>query len=392
MDKKPRFIFSNQYSGYLFIDIVNAFAEHYNGVLYAGKVDSANRPVASNIRQKLLKKYNRDTPARRIYTWGMYTVQLFFKTLRTSKDTELFIVTNPPFPPFIGMFLKRFRKVNYHLLVYDVYPDVLVNFGMFNKESLLVRYWSKKNSTLFKYASTIYTLSESMADLIRAYNPNVKVEVIPNWSDGSYIKPLKKTENHFASQYNQVDKITVMYSGNMGATHAVEKVGELASIFQNDSSLGFMMIGGGAKKSLLERMKKEENLDNLILLPFQDASLLPYSIPCADVGVVTLSSGAEDLSVPSKTYNLLAAGVSLLVIASHNSELARLVKKYNCGAVFAEDQVTEMAEYLRQLKADRARLEELKKNARVASADFTPENAKEYVRRLNSNVNVSQNS
>jgi len=381
-----RILFSNQSTGYLFIDVVNAFANQFDCELYAGQIDVMKTDLHPSVKRRMLIRYNRNVAHKRIYTWGMYTIQLFFKTLFRKKTDELFIVTNPPFAPFVGYFFNKLRGTKYHLLIYDVYPDALVNFGIIKKGSRLDRIWSRWNKKLLQKASTIYSLSDNMASLIKQYNPSVNVEVIHNWTDTSLFSPKEKEYNPFAKQYGQENKITVMYSGNMGATHAVEKIADLAEALKNDNAFGFMLIGDGAKRELIATIKGEKQLDNLLMLPYQPVDVLPNSLTTADIGIVTLSAGAEDLSVPSKTYNLLAAGVALLVIASPASELAKLVAEYDCGQQFEEHEDQKMINFLIELKNDKTRLAQMKANARKASFDFTPANANKYPLLLNSNL------
>ncbi len=389
MSAKKKLIFINQVTGYLFIDVVNAFADDYDCELYAGQLDPANTPLKTSVKFRSFIRYNRNVAYKRIATWILFTKQIFFSLLFKKDKFELFIVSNPPFAPFVGYYLCKLKKIKYHLLVYDVYPDALVNFGIIKKGSLPERMWAKRNTRLYANASTVFTLSDGMAALIKKYNPGIRVEVIPNWADTSFIKPLNKSENPFAKQYDQIGKITLMYSGNMGATHAVEKIAELAAMAKNETVFGFLLIGDGSKKALIENLKKEQDLHNLIILPYQSSEILPYSLACADIGIVTLSSGAEDLSVPSKTYNLLAAGVALMVVASADSELAKLVDRYDCGVHFQEDQLLEMWAFLNEMKTDPVKLNKLKTNARKASYLYTPANANKYKSVLNSNIHVS---
>jgi glycosyltransferase involved in cell wall biosynthesis len=383
------YIFSNQYTGYLFIDIINVFAENHKCKLYTGHLDPMKTQLAPDVEIRFLKRYNKKTTIKRIYTWMTYTLQVFFRLLFIKKNSELVLVTNPPLVPVLGYFFKKIRGIKYHLVIYDVYPDALVNFSFISEDGMIKKMWSKVNAKLFKQANTIFTLSEGMAALIKKYNPEVKVEVIKNWADTLLIKPLPKSDNPFALKYEQLDKITVMYSGNMGSTHAVEKVADLAFALKDDRSFNFILIGDGAKKPILEKIKAEKNLDNFLVLPYQEPAMFPYSISCADLGVVTLSAGAESLSVPSKTYNLLAAGTALFVISPPTSELAKLVNEYYCGVAFEENEMDKMCAFLNEIKRDRAYLIRMKENARKASANFTTENAKQYKIRLNSNVSVS---
>ncbi|MBK6328486.1 MAG: hypothetical protein IPF56_21515 [Chloroflexi bacterium] len=81
-----------------------------------------------------------------------------------------------------------------------------------------------------------------------------------------------------------------------------------AEALRDREEIQFVIIGEGSKRPLVVAAV-EAGLPNLRLLPYVPATELPYSLACADVGIVTLASGYEDFSVPSKTYNLLAAGM-----------------------------------------------------------------------------------
>jgi len=56
-------------------------------------------------------------------------------------------------------------------------------------------------------------------------------------------------------------------------------------------------------------------------------------LSCADIGLVTLEEGQEGLSVPSKTFGLMAAGVPIIGVMSSFSETARVINEEGCGIV-----------------------------------------------------------
>ena len=82
---------------------------------------------------------------------------------------------------------------------------------------------------------------------------------------------------------------------------------------------------------------KDKNLKNCYFLPWQPSQDLKYSLSAADISIITLTDETALVSVPSKTYNLLAVGTPLLCIASDESELAHLVAAYDCGRCFTKE-------------------------------------------------------
>src|ERR1035438_9355151 len=135
----------------------------------------------------------------------------------------------------------------------------------------------------------------------------------------------------------------------------------------------------------IKELIKEKNLANILLLPYQDKKMLPYSLACADVGVVTLNSGAENISVPSKTYYILAAGSAILALAPTASELGLLIEKYDCGEIFSGNNVNEVVNFIVKLWQNVELLNQYKTKARLASMDFTPTNAQLFLKTINKN-------
>lgn len=378
MEPQKKYIFLVQVTRQLSIDILNQFVKNGAQIeLVTGVVESNYAELDSSIKVKYFNKYNNTSTLKRMYTWLVFTFLSFFYILFSSKKKELIIITTPPFIVFTGLFFKRIRNQNYHLIIWDLYPDVLVNFKVLNDKSWIIKYWKKLNVKCFNKASNIFTLGEHLASAIKEYTKN-EIIIIPNWVNSDFVKPMPKSENIFAQEHQLQDKFVVMYSGNMGLTHDIESIVYTAEALNDNSKVKFVLIGDGAKKEKITNYVLEKKLDNVLILPYQDKEVLPYSLSCADVGVVTLSQGAETISVPSKTYYTLAAGSVILALASHESELGLLIEKYNCGKVFENPQTPEIVDYIEHLIGSEKSLDEYKQNARNASFNFTPENAKQY--------------
>lgn len=378
MSNKKKYIFIVQVTRQLSIDILNNFAkENVDIELITGVVESNYAPLNPTIKVKFYNKYDNTSSFKRMVTWSLFTFLSFFYVLFSSKKKELILITTPPFIVFIGLFFKRLRNQNYHLIVWDLYPDVLVNFGVLKNTSWIIKYWKKINKTCFTEASNVFTLGKHLAEAINKYTNKYPV-IIPNWVNADFVKPINKTENLFAKKHSLQDKLVVMYSGNMGLTHNIESIIYAAEALQKNLTIHFVIIGDGAKKAKIAQYVSDKNLTNVLMLPYQSNEILPYSLSCADVGVVTLSQGAENISVPSKTYYTLAAGSAILALAAHQSELGLLIEEYNCGKVFENPKTEEIVNFLESLMQEKNKLNEYKENARKASYNFTPENAKQY--------------
>ena len=370
-----RVVLVNQSTGYLMIDIANAYAEAYDEVvLLAGSIKVTERPLNERIAVKRITAYNRNSSLKRLFTWGWASLQIFNRLLFKYRKYEVVYVTNPPMAYLSALCLKN----PFSLIVYDTYPDALKNVGI-GEGNILYKRWEKWNRKLFARARKIVTLSDGMADCLAGYVDRDRITVVPNWASKSTFGPVPKPENPFVRQYGLENKFVVMYSGNIGYTHNVEVLVEAARRLSEDDRIHFLLIGDGKKRPELESMSRSYGLKNCTFLDWQPAEMLQYSLSGADLGVITLNDETARVSVPSKTYNLLAVGAPLLCIAPEESELASMVDRYGNGACFRPEQIDGIVDFIRELASDKSRRDTMAEHSLTASKRFTFSNAKLYV-------------
>jgi len=357
------------------IDIVNVYAEHYENVtLLAGIVLERNKILNSNVKLERIICYERNNNFRRFLTWLWAFIQLLVKIKLNHKKAFLFIVSNPPFAVFIPLFCKN----RFALLIYDIYPDILTEYKIIKKNSYFTRCWERANRKIFFKAEKIYTISKGMREKLSKYSGNKTIEVIPTWTDNKFLKPISKKSNPFIKNHNLQNKFVVIYSGNMGYSHNLDFLVQIAVRIKRDDIL-FLIIGDGNKNKLLKEKIKATGTSNFKLLPFQDAKDLPFSLSSADLGIVSLGKESSNLSVPSKIYDLMSVGVPVLAVASEESELTQLVNYHEIGKCFLSNSIEEMVQFIIRLADNPDYQRKFKSNSLNASAYFTPGNATKFL-------------
>ena len=98
------------------------------------------------------------------------------------------------------------------------------------------------------------------------------------------------------------------------------------------------------------------------------------------MAVVTLDAVSSQMSVPSKTFNMMILGKPLLCIASTESELGKIVSKYGVGKVLLPEDIDGIAEFVLELKNDSVVRMQYAENSYKASREFRVENAKRFVK------------
>jgi len=295
-----------------------------------------------------------------------FTISVFFTILFNKNIKLFFIVTNPPFLPFIGYLLKKIKKIEYITIVHDIEPNLSIVDG-YLKQGWITDLWMKLNKLSYKNSSRITVLGrcmkETICEILPDYDPG-KVEVIPNWEDETYIKPLLKEQNWFAQQHNFLDKFVVLYSGNMSVHHDLDCIIEAADLLR-DKNIVFVFIGEGIKKETLKKKTQQLRLKNVLFLPFQPSEMFPYSITSGDVNIISQMKGSEGLCVSCKLYTALATGKPVIALIGKNSEISKTLTESNCGFAVDTYNPIDLAKTVESLVANERLTKQMGSNART---------------------------
>ena len=298
-----------------------------------------------------------------------YVIAIAIRVVRDRRELAGFIVTtNPPFVGLAALLMRRLFAMPYVQIVHDLFPDSLVKLGTIRERSSIARVWSRVTRAIFREAALVVAIGRDMAEIITSLMGSrpAKVIIIPNWSDEAKVWPVPRADNAFVRTTGVADKIVIQYSGNLGRNHNVECLIEAAKLLADDPRVVFQFVGGGAKKSLLEKQARDARLTNVRFLPLQPASNLASVLSAAHLGVVVLGQRFTGLSVPSKTYGIMASGVPVLALLDERSEIGRTVLEHRCGVVLPNASAAQVAEVVRQLIREPDRFADMGRNGRGA--------------------------
>jgi glycosyltransferase involved in cell wall biosynthesis len=376
-ERKRSIVFINQATGYLTIDIINQFASssHFSNVaLIAGSIRVQDIPLNNRVTWSKISLYDRGNPRKKFLSWLGGTIQIFWLLLTKYRKYEVFYITIPPFAYLLSLIIRN----PFSVLVFDVYPDVLQIYNI-SSQHVIHQLWAKCNRKLFRRAHRVFTLGQGMAKLLYQYADPAAITIIPNWSGLTQVTEITKESNSFLKQQGLVGKFIVQYSGNIGYTHNLEILVEVAGRLKTEPDIFFLIIGRGEKFNSISQMVNDAQLANCRLLPFQPDDLLNQTLSAADLGVVLLDDKTAHVSLPSKIYNMQAVGTPILAIADQESEIASHLKKYENGHCFSPHQVNDIVQYILWMKRNPDKMSELRINSRKASLDFTMDNARNYL-------------
>jgi glycosyltransferase involved in cell wall biosynthesis len=125
------------------------------------------------------------------------------------------------------------------------------------------------------------------------------------------------------------------------------------------------------------------SLSNVTFHTFVDRSELNTSLNASNVSVVAFKKGMAGISVPSRLYNLMAAGKPILAVVDDDSEVADVIREAELGVAVPPESPKLLTEQILVLKHDPTRREQMAVNSRNEAVEkYSYETIKQQYRDL----------
>lgn len=357
-------------TGYIMGEIANAMTEKYEVKVICGPevYDEKKKGVSSNLQSidksiELIRvapvKENKENTLSRIKKFLLMSWQLYkVARKRINKGDHVLMVSNP-FPLIVLMgYLRRKRDFNLSMLVHDVFPE-----GLYTEMSIPSWAYSVTEKIFNKAYSSVdilISIGRDMNDILerKCYGQKhqPKIVMIENWGDVEGIKPMEKVKDGF---------IKIQYAGNIGNAQGVGEFVEYLYGARN-KAVHFGIWGTGSAEEHIKTRVAELGLEEQVRFygPYsrnQQTEVLNDS----DLSLVILVKGMYGLGVPSKTYNILAAGKPILYVGEKGTEIWQTVEENEIGFCFEPDDRKCIVSFLQSLgTGDLSKLKEMGRKAR----------------------------
>lgn len=315
----------------------------------------------------------------RLWNFSSLTLRVGLAMFRQIKSEDIVVVlTNPPSLPLIALIVCKLKGAQPVLWVQDVYPDVLIPTGLLSEGSLAYRFLEWLQSHVVRRMTNIIVLGRDMEKRLRRKlrGRPVPINIIHNWGYLPCANLGERSANQLRERLGLGGRFIIQMSGNLGRTHGLEDLVKLAMRLKGHGLVHFLIFGWGAGRAWLEKMIESEGLTNVTVLdPCAKEELTVY-LSCCDLFFLPFKRGMEGISVPSRMYNVMAAGNAMLAVVGHQSELALVVKEEQIGWVVEPGNIVEMAAVVESAIADPKALKRMRERSRAAAVSkYTRENA-----------------
>jgi colanic acid biosynthesis glycosyl transferase WcaI len=226
-----------------------------------------------------------------------------------------------------GWLASRIRRCPSIFNIQDVFPDAAVETGAItNKKIIAAARWLERVS--YHRSDAVVVLSEDLrvnvVAKIAARHVS-KVHVIPNFVDVERITPMNRMTD-YRQDLGIGSEQVVMYAGNVGYS---QSLGMLIHAARELPAVTFVINGDGAARADLEH--EARGVSNVHFSGYQPRERVAEVLASADVHVVPLRTGLGAVSVPSKTYSILAAGRPVVAAIDEGTEVTRILAASGAG-------------------------------------------------------------
>lgn len=362
-------------------EIANVMAQKYEVKVICGpeiydkrkKTDPNNKFVLKpDIKVQHVKGVDLDknTFFGKAMRFAVISWQLYQTAKKCIKDGDkVLLVTNPA--PVVALVsrLRKKRQFELNILVHDVFPENTKPAGLKLSEGVYKRLkniFDKAYSRADRLIALGRDMKQVLEEKVARYDHHPKISIIENWADLDIVSPME--------MQMRPDKFVLEYAGNIGRVQGLQALMEDVLSAANEN-LQFHLWGTGAAENGLKDYAASHGMGSVVFHGAYLRSEQSEVINRCDLALVTLTEGMFGLGVPSKTYNIMAAGKAVLFIGEPESEIGLMVKEKQIGYVFDPTDREGIEKFLSSLSPEKcAEFAEMGKRAReVAEKEYSKE-------------------
>lgn len=369
------------------VEVLCATSHHKDGKYQ--KREEINQVLVHRIGKDSL---NKNRLSSRILRFVLVSLRMFsFLLLHVNKGDVLFVVTNPAPIIIVSAIIKKFKRSKLIILVHDVFPENLDATGLLYGSNLLYKASLRVFNWAYACSDDLITLGRDMSAVFdsKLNQYHGKITYIPNWTDPKSIYPIEERLQNWKSEYNLMGKLIFQFAGNLGRAQGVSYMLEAAEKFPENTCILF--FGNG----FFQQKVADLSIECSSIYyggTFIRSESLDYLNRC-DVAIISLEAGMTGLGVPSKTYNILAAGKPIMYIGEVHSEVGRLVQEEGIGYICKPGDagsIVKGVEYFLNLTEDKL-VEMSRKSRKLAEEKFSVDEILEKYKDLISSRMLSIN-
>jgi colanic acid biosynthesis glycosyl transferase WcaI len=197
--------------------------------------------------------------------------------------------------------------------------------------SFVSNYYLYLEKRVIEQANATIVISDDFTDEFKQLKINPQqTHIIPNWMPLDEMLPGEK-ENVWSIKHGLEHTFNIVYVGTLSFKHNETLFVEMAKHFVKDSEVRIVIISAGIVFDKLVEIKNSDNLDNLVLLGWQDYREIANLFATGDILMAMVNPDASAFSVPCKVLSYLSAGRAILAAVPKDNLIAKILETGQMG-------------------------------------------------------------
>lgn len=246
---------------------------------------------------------------------------------------DLILYSTPPIT-FVKVisFVKKRDDAFAYLLLKDIFPQNAVDIGMMRKDSLLHRFFRKKENKLYEISDYIGCMSPANVEYVKKHNDiNVsKLEVCPNsieLSENNNVNSLNLTKEYDIP----ANAITFIYGGNLGKPQGLGFLLDVLASNNFKKDRFFIIVGSGTEYSKIADWFEENKPTNAILITSLPKAKYDQLVCACNVGLIFLDPRFTIPNYPSRLLSYLENKMPVMLATDSNTDIGTIAEENGYG-------------------------------------------------------------
>lgn len=340
------------------VTVITSAPNHPKGKVYAGyKNKLYQKEMVDGIEVIRIWTYlsANEGFGKRALNYFSYFMSVVLLSIFMLSRKDIVLSTSPQFfNGLAGYPVSKILKAVWVLEIRDLWPESILAVGaMKNKKVISILYAIEK--FMYKKADYIIPVTDAFNTYIsKIIYPYRKTCVINNAVNNDFFNPKSvdiEALKEFKQYYALENKFVISYVGTHGMAHGLKTLLNAAKVLRNRKDIIFLLVGDGAEKNELKKVKEELSLDNVLMLPQLPKDKMPMVLGASDISIVHLKRDkAFEKVIPSKLFESMAMGKP--VILGVKGEAAKIINQSRSGVCIEPENHLQMANVILALKRD----------------------------------------
>ena len=312
--------------------------------------DARDENFPFSIKRVFSIKSNKSTFFSRFLENISFGLSTFMFIIRQKKVDVIYANTWPIFATGLVVIASKIKKYKVVISIQDLYPESLVTQRKISENGIVAKMFIFFDKWIVKNCDHIIVISEWFESVYVKSRliKKSKISVIKNWVQSDDILQIDRltarsdVERYVGHSFDKGDTICI-YGGNIGTASGLDEFIEF--IPKINTRVKFIFAGDGSLVSELRCLLSEQKMsDRVFFITPWPSEMTSSVLSSADILLLPTAKGQEFSSVPSKLITYMLASKPIMLIADCESEIAKELKKAECGLVIST-RSSEMVDY-----------------------------------------------